>query len=105
MIQPTPARLAEWQARLSGTSREHLNRAIDAIVAAPQRGGAVVVVTGSGPNIHEGVTTLIAELIQKGIVDGVLTSSAVVSHEMAGTLDRVKRVRAADHPDFTLAPA
>ncbi len=53
----------------------------------------MVVVTGSGPNLHEGVTTLIAELIHKGVVDGVVTSSAVVAHEMAGTLDRVKRVK------------
>jgi hypothetical protein len=28
---------------------------------------------GSGPNLHEGVTTLIAELMDKGIVDGVTT--------------------------------
>jgi hypothetical protein len=63
------------------------------IAGAKQRGGRVVVVTGSGPNLHEGVTTQIAELIHNGLVDGVITSSAVVAHEMAGTLDRVKRVR------------
>lgn len=102
MNGPTPARLAEWEAALPETSRDHLNRAVEHIVAAKQRGGAVVVVTGSGPNIHEGVTTLIAELIRKGIIDGVLTSSAVVAHEMAGTLDRVKRIRAADHPELKL---
>jgi hypothetical protein len=28
----------------------------------------------------------------KGIVDGVLTSAAVIAHEMAGTLDKVKRM-------------
>jgi Deoxyhypusine synthase len=105
MTQPTPARLAEWEAQLSDTSRDHLNKAADQIVAAKQRGGAVVAVTGSGPNIHEGVTTLIAELIRKGIIDGVLTSSAVVAHEMAGTLDRVKRIRAADHPGLSLPTA
>ena len=33
-----------------------------------------MVVTGSGPNIHEGVTTLIAELMHKGVIDGVITS-------------------------------
>ncbi|HUX21319.1 MAG TPA: hypothetical protein VMW69_08765, partial [Spirochaetia bacterium] len=54
--------------------------------------GEIVVVTGSGPNIHEGVTTLLAELISKGLVHGVITSSAVVAHEMAGALDRVKRI-------------
>src|SRR3954447_17846259 len=105
MTKPTPARLADLEAQLPETSREHLNRAVERIVAAKQGGGAVVVVTGSGPNIHEGVTTLIAELIRKGIVDGVLTSSAVVAHEMAGTLDRVKRIRAADHPELGLPTA
>src|ERR1019366_1506731 len=62
-------------------------------------------VTGSGPNLHEGVTTLIAELMHKGIVDGVITSSAVVAHEMAGTLDRVKRVAAREHPDLEIPSA
>lgn len=71
-----------------------LDISVDAIVKAKKAGKKVVVATGSGPNIHEGVTTLIAELIQKGVVDGVLTSSAVVSHEMAGVLDKVKRIDA-----------
>lgn len=69
-----------------------LERAVQAILASKQRGGKVVVATGSGPNLHEGVTTLIAELMTKGVIDGVLTSSAVIAHEMAGTLDKVKRV-------------
>ena len=102
MTTPTKERLVEWESRLPESSRDHLNRAARQIVTAKERGGAVVVVTGSGPNIHEGVTTLIAELIRKGIVDGVLTSSAVVAHEMAGTLDRVKRIRAAEHPSLGL---
>ena len=72
--------------------KEQLDRAIDAIIGAKKKGGKVVVVTGSGPNLHEGVTTLIAELIHKGIIDGVTTSSAVIAHEMAGVLDEVKRV-------------
>ena len=75
---------------LDERSRQTLDEAIDKVVAAKCRGGKVAVVTGSGPNIHEGVTTLIAELITKGLIDGVTTSSAVVSHEMGGTLDRVK---------------
>ena len=73
-------------------TKEMLDRAIESIVSAKKKGGKVVVVTGSGPNLHEGVTTLIGELIDKGIVDGVTTSSAVVAHEMAGTLEEVKRV-------------
>ena len=73
-------------------TKEMLDRAIESIVSAKKEGGKVVVVTGSGPNLHEGVTTLIAELIHKGVVDGVTTSSAVVAHEMAGTLEEVKRV-------------
>ncbi len=102
MTKPTTARLAEWEASLPASTRHHLQLAADRIVAAKQSGGRVVTVTGSGPNIHEGVTTLIAELMHKGIIDGVLTSSAVVAHEMAGTLDRIKRIRAADHPDLDL---
>ncbi len=73
-------------------TKEMLDRAIESIVSAKKKGDKVVVVTGSGPNLHEGVTTLIAELIHKGIIDGVTTSSAVVAHEMAGTLEEVKRV-------------
>ncbi len=70
---------------------ERIERAVEAIVAAKERGGKVVVVTGSGPTLHEGVTTLLAELMRAGLVDGVTTSSAVVAHEMGGTLDKVKR--------------
>jgi hypothetical protein len=73
-------------------TKEMLDRAISNIVSAKKKNGKVVVVTGSGPNIHEGVTTLIAELIHKGIIDGVTTSSAVIAHEMAGALEEVKRV-------------
>jgi len=72
--------------------KEMVDSAVDSIVTAKKKGGKVVVVTGSGPNLHEGVTTLIAELISKGIIDGVTSSSAVVAHEMAGVLDEVKRV-------------
>ena len=73
-------------------TKEMFDRAISSIVSAKKKGGKVVVVTGSGPNLHEGVTTLIAELIDKGIIDGVTTSSAVIAHEMAGSLEEVKRV-------------
>jgi len=78
--------------RLSRTTLDRVATAVDRIGAAKERGGRVVVVTGSGPNVHEGVTTLVAELMRIGVVDGVTTSSAVVAHEMAGVLDRVKRV-------------
>src|SRR5438552_3321214 len=76
---------------LSATTQMRLTEAVRRIVAAKQRGGKVVVITGSGPNLHEGVTTLIAELMRAGLVDGVTTSAAVIAHEMGGTLDRVKR--------------
>jgi len=75
---------------LDERSKETLDKAVEKIVETKRRGGRVAVVTGSGPNLHEGVTTLIAELIDKGIVDGVTTSSAVINHEMGGVLDRVK---------------
>jgi len=86
-----PKLLDTLSRNLDPPALERLDRTVDRIVAAKERGGKVAVVTGSGPNIHEGVTTLIAELMRLGIVDGVSTSSAVVSHEMGGTLDRVKR--------------
>lgn len=82
--------IGEFYENLDGRSREALDCAIAEWVRIKKAGGKVTVVTGSGPNLHEGVTTLIAELISKGLVDGVTTSSAVVAHEMAGSLDRVK---------------
>lgn len=76
---------------LDSKVKGRVDESIEKIVDAKKSGGKVVVVTGSGPNIHEGVTTLIAELIHKGVVDGVSTSSAVICHEMAGSLEKVKR--------------
>jgi hypothetical protein len=73
-------------------THDRVKRAAAWIATTKEKGGRVAVVVGSGPNLHEGVTTLIAELIHKGIIDGVCTSSAVVSHEMAGSLEKVKRV-------------
>lgn len=82
--------LKEFYDALDARSKEALSDATERVVAAKKRGGKVVIVTGSGPNLHEGVTTLIANLMSHGIVDGVTTSSAVVCHEMGGALDRVK---------------
>jgi hypothetical protein len=99
-MRPSSETIAELRAALPPAAHRHMERAVESIVAAKQRGGRVVVVTGSGPNLHEGVTTQIAELIRQGLVDGVITSSAVIAHEMAGTLDRVRRVRMALESDF-----
>jgi len=82
--------LTEFYGGLDERSQKGLDEAVSRVVEVKKRGGKVVVVTGSGPNLHEGVTTLIAELMDKGIVDGVTTSSAVINHEMSGALDRVK---------------
>ena len=76
---------------LPSKAQVRLKHAIKLIVNAKEKGGKVVAVVGSGPNLHEGVTTLLAELMHKGIIDGVSTSSAVINHEMAGTLEKVKR--------------
>jgi hypothetical protein len=84
--------IAELKQGLPERVQARLQEATDRIVDAKRSGGKIAVVVGSGPNLHEGVTTLIAELIRLGVVDGVTTSSAVIAHEMAGTLDRVKRV-------------
>lgn len=83
-----------FRAALDERSRDTLAASVQKIVEAKKRGGKVMVVTGSGPNIHEGVTTMIAELVHKGIIDSISTSSAVVSHEMGGALDKVWRVSA-----------
>jgi len=77
---------------LDETTRARVDEVVDGLCSIKEENGRVCVVTGSGPNLHEGVTTLIAELIRKGVVDGVSTSSAVVAHEMAGCLERVLRV-------------
>ncbi len=86
--------LQEHYKELDKESQRALDEAVAAIVNTKKQGGKLMVVTGSGPNIHEGVTTLIAQLMDKGIVDSVTTSSAVIAHEMAGSLDKVKRVDA-----------
>ena len=88
------SQLDYFRSSLDERSRESLTSAVKRITDAKLHGGRVMVVTGSGPNIHEGVTTLIAELIRAGLVDAVSTSSAVIAHEMAGSLDRVYRVDA-----------
>lgn len=105
MIKPDRKSVVEWEASMGPVSRTHLREAAARIVEAKRKGGSVLVATGSGPNIHEGVSTLIAEMMRKGIVDGVLTSSAVVAHEMAGTLDRVRRIRVLDFPELGIEPA
>jgi hypothetical protein len=79
-----------FYANLDDRSKKAVDDAVAKMVAVKKKGGKIVVASGSGPNIHEGVTTLIAELMDKGIIDGVTTSSAVIGHEMAGSLDRVK---------------
>jgi len=84
--------IRELEAGLESSVLERVDQAAQAVARAKQRGGKVVVVVGSGPNLHEGVTTLLAELMHKGVVDGISTSSAVVNHEMAGTLEKVKRI-------------
>ncbi|MGC8990204.1 MAG: hypothetical protein ACP5MD_08800 [Verrucomicrobiia bacterium] len=91
-MQPDKGAVAALENQLDRMQLERVSAAVDSIVAAKERGGRVVVVTGSGPNLHEGVTTLVAELMRLGVVDGVTTSSAVVAHEMGGVLDKVKRV-------------
>jgi hypothetical protein len=90
-MTPDRETLRAIESRLAPQMLERVHETADLIVSTKERGGSVAVVTGSGPNIHEGATTLIAELIRLKIVDGVTTSSAVVAHELGGTLDKVKR--------------
>lgn len=79
------------ESMLDPETRTRTLRAAESVAAAKERGQKVAVVTGSGPNLHEGVTTLLAELMRAGVIDAITTSSAAVAHEMGGTLDRVKR--------------
>jgi hypothetical protein len=78
---------------LSPEIRDRVETAADRVAEVKERGGSVVTVLGSGPNLHEGVTCLVAGLMHKGIIDGVSTSSAVINHEMAGTLEKVRRIK------------
>lgn len=87
-----PAALKRLAAGLSKEASQGISKAVRMWAQVKRRGGRVVVATGSGPNLHEGVTCLVAELVRAGMVDGVLTSSAVAGHEMAGVLERVRRV-------------
>ena len=96
--------LGSLETALGEEALGRLEQSAAAIVRAKKNGGKVVAVVGSGPNLHEGVTTLIAALIGKGIIDGVITSSAVICHEMGGTLDRVHRVHSSEVPEVDLAP-
>ena len=84
--------ITDLYSKLPNDTRTMLDKIKSCIVDVKSKGGKIVTVIGSGPNIHEGTTTLIADLIHKEIIDGVTTSSAVIAHEMAGTLDKVKRV-------------
>ncbi len=85
--------LEKYYQEIEEKSRNNLDKTIKKIIEVKKKGGNIMVVTGSGPNIHEGVTTLISELMDKSIIDSVSTSSAVIAHEMAGSLDKVKRVK------------
>ena len=77
-MRPDRTAIEAWRISLPEISRTRLRLAAEKIVEAKQKGRAVVAVTGSGPNVHEGVTTLIAELMHRSVVDGVITSSAAV---------------------------
>jgi hypothetical protein len=91
-LAPTTSNtIQDYYDQLETDTQQMLDASIEKIVEQKRAGGKVMVITGSGPNIHEGVTGLVAELMRAGIVDAVSTSSAVVAHELAGTLDKVKR--------------
>jgi hypothetical protein len=84
--------LEDLRGSVDARTLERIDGLVERIVRVKEKGGNIAVATGSGPNIHEGVTTLLAHLIERNVIDGIITSSAVVAHEMAGSLDRVKRV-------------
>ena len=88
--------LNELAASLSPSVADDVKQAVKKWVTAKEQGEKVVVITGSGPNLHEGVTTQLANMVAIGLVDGIITSSAVVGHELAGALERVRRVSGAE---------
>ncbi|MBU4605052.1 MAG: hypothetical protein KKH66_09115, partial [Proteobacteria bacterium] len=57
---------------LDPETKRRLSRVVRLWVQVKEAGGRVVVATGSGPNLHEGVTCMVAELVRLGLVDGVL---------------------------------
>ncbi len=84
--------LQELERRLAPDVVDDLGLAAEKWVGVKKQGGKVVVITGSGPNLHEGVCSQLAHLVELGLVDGIITSSAVVGHELAGALEKVRRV-------------
>lgn len=85
---------SELEGALPGVTISRINKCVREWAEVKQHGGLVTVVIGSGPHLHEGVTVLLSGMIRKGLIDGVITSSAVCAHEIAGILEYVKRVRA-----------
>nr|HPO10201.1 hypothetical protein [bacterium] len=69
-MKPDRTRIEEWFQGLNPATQERINQTVDIIAETKEKGGKVAVVTGSGPNVHEGVTTLLAELMRVGVVDG-----------------------------------
>ncbi len=49
--------IAEFYGELGERSREALDAAARKVAEARKNGGRVAAATGSGPNLHEGVTT------------------------------------------------
>ena len=84
--------IEEYYRSFSPELQHAVGDATERIIQVKQEGGQVAVLLEGSLNVHEGVTTLVAEMMYKGIIDAVLTSAAVVNHEMSGVLDRVKRV-------------
>jgi hypothetical protein len=70
--QTTSELIQGYYDQLQPDTQHLLDIAIERLVEQKKKGGKVMVITGSGPNLHEGVTTLIAELMDKGIVDVLL---------------------------------
>ena len=85
----------QYYSRLAPESQAALDEAVDTIVKQKERGNKVMVITGSGPNLHEGVTTLISELMHKGMWMAFRPVRRD-RHELAGSLDRVHRVHGPD---------
>jgi len=85
--------IEEYYRSFSPELQHAVENAAERIIRVKKKGGRVAVHLEGRVNVHEGVTTLVAELMYRGIVDAVLTSAAIVNHEMSGVLERVKQVQ------------
>lgn len=84
--------LDERYRALQDDERVRLDGAVASLVEAKKRRQRVVAVIAGEVHLSRGITLLVADLMRKGIIDAVLTTAAIIDHEMSGVLEKVKRI-------------